>query len=56
MWKKKTMYFIEKKNNITTAEEIIGSTKKLKKNNCYIKSNFAKDINKYLKSFKNITP
>jgi nucleoside-diphosphate-sugar epimerase len=37
-------------------ENIYGCTKKLKKNKCFIKTNFENDIKKYLLSFKHVSP
>lgn len=50
--KEKTIY---KKQEINS-EEIKGSVKKLKRNNCFVRFDFNKDFEKYILSFKNITP
>ena len=48
--------FKYKDNSKIENEEITGSIKKLKQNKSYIKSDLKKNIYKYLKSFKNVTP
>ena len=45
-----------KTNNKLNKEEIVGSTKKMKKYKCYVHSNFEYNLIKYLRLFKNSRP
>ena len=55
-YKKINKQLVAHKKGKLDHEEIKGSVNKIKKINCYVKSDFKKDIKKYFKSFKYISP
>lgn len=55
-FKKNFKEYVNKNRAKIDNEEIIGSTKKIRKYKCFVRSNFKQDVIKYIQSFENSRP